>query len=104
VRAAILALRYLRKLGRSRTNCPPSILSPSTSRPADCGSIENKLPSIYTFSEYIEAGGLIAYTPNYHDLFRRAASYVDVTKPLRDGRLLRCLAGRQAFETATFLS
>ena len=40
-------------------------------------AIENKLPSVYTFREYIEAGGLIAYTPNYHDLFRRAASYVD---------------------------
>jgi putative tryptophan/tyrosine transport system substrate-binding protein len=40
-------------------------------------AIENKLASIYTFPEYIEAGGLIAYAPNYHDLFRRAASYVD---------------------------
>ena len=40
-------------------------------------AIENKLPSVYTFREYIEAGGLIAYTPNYDDLFRRAASYVD---------------------------
>src|SRR5262249_12138234 len=40
-------------------------------------AIENKLPSIYTFREYIEAGGLIAYTPNYDGLFRRAASYVD---------------------------
>jgi ABC-type uncharacterized transport system substrate-binding protein len=40
-------------------------------------AIENKLPSIYTFREYIEAGGLIAYTPNYPDLFRRAANYVD---------------------------
>ena len=40
-------------------------------------AIENKLPSIYTFREYIEAGGLIAYTPNFDDLFRRAASYVD---------------------------
>jgi putative ABC transport system substrate-binding protein len=40
-------------------------------------AIENKLPSVYTFREYIEAGGLIAYTPNYPDLFRRAARYVD---------------------------
>ena len=39
-------------------------------------AIENKLPSVYTYREYIEAGGLIAYTPNYNDLFRRAASYV----------------------------
>jgi putative ABC transport system substrate-binding protein len=40
-------------------------------------AIENKLPSVYTFREHVDAGGLIAYTPNYDDLFRRAASYVD---------------------------
>ena len=40
-------------------------------------AIEKKLPSVFSFREYIEAGGLMAYTPNYNDLFRRAASYVD---------------------------
>jgi hypothetical protein len=30
---------------------------------------ENKLPSAYTFREHVEAGGLLAYSPNYHDLF-----------------------------------
>jgi putative tryptophan/tyrosine transport system substrate-binding protein len=40
-------------------------------------AIANKLPSVYSFREYVEAGGLIAYTPNYDDLFRRAANYVD---------------------------
>jgi len=51
-------------------------------------AIENKLPSVYTFREYIEAGGLIAYTPNYHDLFRRAASYVDkILKGAKPGEL-----------------
>src|SRR6516162_6919649 len=51
-------------------------------------AIENKLPSIYTFYEYIEAGGLIAYTPNYHDLFRRAARYVDkILKGAKPGEL-----------------
>ena len=40
-------------------------------------AIENKLASVYSFREYIEAGGLMVYTPNYDDLFRRAASYVD---------------------------
>jgi putative ABC transport system substrate-binding protein len=40
-------------------------------------AIANKFPSAYTYREHVEAGGLIAYTPNYHDLFRRAAIYVD---------------------------
>jgi putative tryptophan/tyrosine transport system substrate-binding protein len=51
-------------------------------------AIANKLPSVYTFREYIEAGGLIAYTPNYDDLFRRAASYVDkILKGAKPGDL-----------------
>jgi putative ABC transport system substrate-binding protein len=51
-------------------------------------AIENKLPSVYTFREYIEAGGLIAYTPNFDDLFRRAASYVDkILKGAKPGDL-----------------
>jgi putative tryptophan/tyrosine transport system substrate-binding protein len=51
-------------------------------------AIENKLPSIYTFREYIEAGGLIAYTPNYDDLFRRAANYVNkILKGAKPGEL-----------------
>ena len=51
-------------------------------------AIENKLPSVYTFREYIEAGGLLAYTPNYNDLFRRAASYVDkILKGAKPGEL-----------------
>jgi putative ABC transport system substrate-binding protein len=35
------------------------------------------LPAIYVSKEYIDAGGLIAYGPNYPDLYRRAAIYVD---------------------------
>ncbi len=35
------------------------------------------LPSAYTYREHAEVGGLIAYAPSYHDLFRRAATYVD---------------------------
>jgi putative ABC transport system substrate-binding protein len=51
-------------------------------------AIENKLPSAYTYREHIEAGGLIAYTPNYHDLFRRAATYVDkILKGTKPGEL-----------------
>jgi putative ABC transport system substrate-binding protein len=51
-------------------------------------AIENKLPSVYAFREYIEAGGLIAYAPNYNDLFRRAASYVDkILKGTKPGEL-----------------
>ncbi len=38
---------------------------------------KNRLPSIYGFREYVDAGGLLSYGPNLSDLFRRAATYVD---------------------------
>ena len=36
-----------------------------------------RLPTIYVQREYVEAGGLMSYGPNYAALFRRAADYVD---------------------------
>jgi len=36
-----------------------------------------RLPTIYNSREYVEAGGLMSYGPNYPDLYRRAADYVD---------------------------
>jgi putative ABC transport system substrate-binding protein len=32
---------------------------------------------MYSFRDYIEAGGLMSYGPNLPSLFRRAADYVD---------------------------
>jgi len=36
-----------------------------------------RLPTIYFIREYVEAGGLLSYGPNFPDLFRRAADMVD---------------------------
>jgi putative ABC transport system substrate-binding protein len=36
-----------------------------------------RLPAIYRSMELVEAGGLMAYGPNYPDLYRRTAVYVD---------------------------
>jgi putative tryptophan/tyrosine transport system substrate-binding protein len=36
-----------------------------------------RLPTMYTQREAVEAGGLMSYGPNFVDLFRRAADYVD---------------------------
>jgi putative ABC transport system substrate-binding protein len=37
----------------------------------------NRLPAMYPYREFPDAGGLVSYAPNVSDLFRRAASYVD---------------------------
>jgi putative tryptophan/tyrosine transport system substrate-binding protein len=36
-----------------------------------------RLPTMYAFREFVDAGGLISYGPNFPDLFRRAAEIVD---------------------------
>ena len=38
---------------------------------------KNRLPGAYTMSEFVDAGGLMSYSPNIADNFRRAAGYVD---------------------------
>jgi putative tryptophan/tyrosine transport system substrate-binding protein len=39
-------------------------------------TVQRRLPSIWTVSEYAEAGGLMVYSPNLVDLERRAATFV----------------------------
>jgi len=36
-----------------------------------------RVPTMHGRREYVEAGGLMSYGPNYPDLFRRAAEFVD---------------------------
>jgi putative ABC transport system substrate-binding protein len=36
-----------------------------------------RLPTMHGSREYVDAGGLMSYGPNFPDLFRRAADYVD---------------------------
>jgi putative tryptophan/tyrosine transport system substrate-binding protein len=38
---------------------------------------KHRLPALYLFRESVEAGGLMAYGPNFYDLGHRAARYVD---------------------------
>jgi putative ABC transport system substrate-binding protein len=38
---------------------------------------KNRLPAMYWSPEFVEAGGLMTYSVNIPDLFRRAATYVD---------------------------
>jgi putative ABC transport system substrate-binding protein len=38
---------------------------------------KNRLPAMYPTSEWVEAGGLMSYAPNFTDLWQRAAHFVD---------------------------
>lgn len=49
---------------------------------------KKRLPAMHTFRESVEAGGLIAYSVNLSELFRRAAEYVDkILKGAKPGDL-----------------
>jgi putative ABC transport system substrate-binding protein len=47
-----------------------------TARLADFAA-QHRLPAMYGYKEQAEAGGLMVYSPNLADLYRRAATYVD---------------------------
>ena len=40
-------------------------------------ALKNALPGVYISREFTDAGGLMSYGPNFDDLGRRAATYVD---------------------------
>jgi putative ABC transport system substrate-binding protein len=40
-------------------------------------AIGEKLPTMNSFREYVQAGGLVSYGPNFPDLFRRSGDFVD---------------------------
>jgi putative tryptophan/tyrosine transport system substrate-binding protein len=55
----------------------PSALINAQQRQVLDFAVKNRLPAMYPYSEFVEAGGLMSYAPNIADLFRRAADFVD---------------------------
>ena len=50
--------------------------------------IKNRLPSIYSYHEHVVAGGLMTYTTNYYDVFRREGLFIDkILKGAKPGDL-----------------
>jgi len=48
----------------------------------------NRMPSMFPYREYVEAGGLMSYGPDVADFFRYAATFVDkILKGAKPGDL-----------------
>jgi len=55
---------------------------------------QHRLPTIYPFREFVEAGGLVSYGVSIADLYRRAATYVDkILKGAKSADLPVCTGG-----------
>jgi putative tryptophan/tyrosine transport system substrate-binding protein len=66
---------------------PSNLFNNERRRLADLAT-KNRLPAVYQFREYVDAGGLMAYGANLADLNRRAATYVDkILKGAKPGDL-----------------
>jgi putative ABC transport system substrate-binding protein len=55
----------------------PAFYSPRIYRPMVAFMAANRLPAIYNTREFVDAGGLMSYAPNFDDLLQQAAGYVD---------------------------
>ena len=55
---------------------PTSVLISNQKQIAEL-AVRNRLPTMFAYSQLMEAGGLMSYGPDYTDLNRRAATYVD---------------------------
>jgi putative ABC transport system substrate-binding protein len=51
-------------------------------------AIKNRLPAMYASPQFVDAGGLMSYAPDYTAQYRRAATYVDkILKGAKPGEL-----------------
>jgi hypothetical protein len=57
-------------------------------------AIKHRLPTMSMIKDVVEAGGLMGYSPNWDDLYRRGAIYVDISKHV--GRVKSQPVGCQA--------
>src|SRR5207245_9634477 len=56
--------------------CPDTMLSRGPRRIAELAPT-NRLPVVYHWRAYVDAGGLMSYGPNLNDVHRRAAIFID---------------------------
>jgi putative ABC transport system substrate-binding protein len=56
--------------------CPDGLVDANKIR-INTSALSARLPTMYAYREYVEAGGLMSYGANLPDLYRRSAGFVD---------------------------
>jgi len=83
--------RAFSDMARARAGALAVLATPvfnSARRPLVDLAAKNRLPTVFSLSDYVDAGGLISYGPDRRDLFRRVATYVDrILKGAKPGDL-----------------
>ncbi len=72
--------RAFRAIANARVDALMVLPDPVTSfhrKPTADFAARSRLPAMYAAKEWVEVGGLMSYGPNFPDLWRRAAVYVD---------------------------
>src|SRR5215471_17481693 len=70
------AFEALKDAAQALFVCPDATINANHAR-INTLALGARLPTMHGLREYVEAGGLMSYGPNYPDLYRRAAGYVD---------------------------
>jgi len=82
------AFREITKANADALTVLPSIMFNSEAKRLADLAIKNRLPAVFQFREYVDAGGLMAYGASLADLTRRSATYVDkILKGAKPGDL-----------------
>ncbi|HET7378782.1 MAG TPA: ABC transporter substrate-binding protein [Gaiellales bacterium] len=82
------ALAEVKRTRMSGIIVTPDVMTLSHSRQFVSVALKHRLPGIYWSRQYVDDGGLMSYSPDYLELRRRAAYYVDkILKGTRPGNL-----------------
>jgi putative tryptophan/tyrosine transport system substrate-binding protein len=82
------AMRAMADQGTQALTVIPGLLFTEQQKRVAEIAIRNRLPTMLSRREHVEAGGLMSYGTNYSDMYRRAAAYVDkVLKGTKPGDL-----------------
>jgi putative tryptophan/tyrosine transport system substrate-binding protein len=71
-----LAIETLKDRADAIYTCSDPLLTTNRIR-VNTLALRARLPTVHGFREYAESGGLVSYGPNFPDLFRRAAEFVE---------------------------